>query len=75
MKNLRRHEVILSIFKNLFLQKAVLIIHVTQITLKHIIAELIFLNIHSFLIQLSNATDWTTPYVIQYPTIFLRIHY
>ena len=45
-----RHEVILSIFKNRFLQKTLLVIYVTQITLKHIIAELIFLNIHSFLI-------------------------
>ena len=34
------HEVILSIFTNWFLQKALLIIHITQITFKHIIAEL-----------------------------------
>ena len=37
--------------------------------------KLIFLNIHSFLIQLWNGTEWTTPCVIQNPTIFLRIHY
>ena len=30
---------------------------------------------HSFYIQLSNGTDWTTPYVIQNHTIFSRIHY
>ena len=70
-----RHEVILSIFINCFLQKALLIIHITQITLKHIIAELIFSNIHSFLVPLLNVTDWTTPYVIQNPIIILRIYY
>ena len=43
--------------------------------IENIIAELIFLNIHFFLIRLSNGTDWTTSYVIQNPTVFLRIHY
>ena len=46
-----------------------------MITLKHIIVELIFLNIHSVLVPLSNGTDWTTPYIIQNPTIFLSPHY
>ena len=46
-----------------------------MITLKHIIAELIFLNIHSVLVPLSNGADWTTPYIIQNPTIFLSLHY
>ena len=55
--------------------KALLIIQVIQITLKHIIAELIFLNIHFFLILLPNGTDWTTLYVIQNPTKCFRIHY
>ena len=47
----------------------------TQITLKHIIAELIFLNIRSFLLLLLNETERTTPYKVQNPEKCLRIHY